>query len=126
MQAWLIVLILSSLIGGGAWFYWDWSQDKIFAQGQEIVQLEEAVKSNELIITQLKENAIDQYEANVALEKELQTSDDYKNELLRILRSHDLTALAKAKPGLIQKRMNDGTQKVLEDFESISDNSDSQ
>ena len=46
-------------------------------------------------------------EANTAMQEEM---DDY----LSIFKRHDLTKLARVKPGLIEPRINNGTKKVFE------------
>ena len=45
-----------------------------------------------------------------------QEMDDY----LSIFKRHDLTKLAKAKPGLIQPRINKGTKEVFDAIEDAS------
>ena len=47
-------------------------------------------------------------------------ANNYKNELIGKLRNHDLTRLSQQRPGLIERRINDGTQELLESFESIT------
>ena len=53
-------------------------------------------------------------EANSAMQEEM---DDY----LSIFKRHDLTKLARAKPGLIEPRINNGTKKVFEQIEKDSE-----
>lgn len=50
---------------------------------------------------------------NTAMQAEM---DDY----LSIFKRHDLTRLARAKPGLIEPRINNGTKKVFEAIEQDS------
>ena len=52
-------------------------------------------------------------EKNNAMQTEM---DDY----LSIFKRHDLTKLAKAKPGLIQPRINNGTKEVFRAIEEAS------
>ena len=53
-------------------------------------------------------------EANNEMQAEM---DDY----LSIFKRHDLTKLARVKPGLIEPRINNGTQKVCEQIEKDSE-----
>ena len=53
-------------------------------------------------------------EANTEMQAEM---DDY----LSIFKRHDLTRLARAKPGLIEPRINNGTKKVFEQIEKDSE-----
>jgi|TARA_B100000085_G_scaffold40624_1_gene33740 hypothetical protein len=52
-------------------------------------------------------------EKNTAMQEEM---DDY----LSIFKRHDLTRLARAKPGLVEPRINNGTKKVFEAIENDS------
>ena len=52
-------------------------------------------------------------EANTEMQAEM---DDY----LSIFKRHDLTKLARVKPGLIEPRINNGTKKVFEQIEKDS------
>jgi len=52
-------------------------------------------------------------EKNTAMQEEM---DDY----LSIFKRHDLTRLARAKPGMVEPRINNGTKKVFEAIESDS------
>ena len=52
-------------------------------------------------------------EANTEMQAEM---DDY----LSIFKRHDLTRLARAKPGLVEPRINNGTKKVFEAIENDS------
>ena len=53
-------------------------------------------------------------EAKTAMQEEM---DDY----LSIFKRHDLTKLARVKPGLIEPRINNGTKKVFEQIEKDSE-----
>ena len=44
------------------------------------------------------------------------------SELIEKLQKHDLTRLSLKKPGLIEKRINDGTKELFESFESLTGN----
>ena len=53
-------------------------------------------------------------EANTEMQAEM---DDY----LSIFKRHDLTRLARAKPGMVEPRINNGTKKVFEQIEKDSE-----
>lgn len=122
LQSYLI-LGLSAVItvgAAGGTFYIKHLKGKV--EDLETVNIELSVENSRLETTveTLKQNAIDQSARNSELEKELTITRVRQNELFQVLQSHDLTALAKAKPGLIERRINDGTQKVFDDIESLS------
>jgi len=50
----------------------------------------------------------------------LQEATAYKDELISKLQRHDLSRLSLRKPGLIEKRINDGTSQVFDDLEKLS------
>ena len=60
------------------------------------------------------EATIAQLEANNDMQAEM---DDY----LSIFKRHDLTRLARAKPGMVEPRINNGTKKVFEQIEKDSE-----
>ena len=57
---------------------------------------------------------------NKELQGKLQNAEVYQDELRRKLQKHDLTRLSEKKPGLVEKKINEGTQKLFNDFESIT------
>ena len=53
-------------------------------------------------------------------EEVLKYIEKYKNDLISKLQKHDLTRLSHQKPGMIEKRINNGTQKVFDSLESLT------
>ena len=85
------------------------------------VRLETALKTETASREQAEKNLKVQLEAvgklteaNTAMQEEM---DDY----LSIFKRHDLTKLARVKPGLIEPRINNGTKKVFEQIEKDSE-----
>ena len=61
------------------------------------------------------------------LGEDLRKAEEYGDELRNTLNKHDMTHLANKKPGLIEKRMQDATDKLWDDLESVtSDNTTSE
>ena len=56
------------------------------------------------------------YENNAKLEVSVRASEAYGDNLRSVLQKHNLTMLSRKKPGLIEKRMNDATQKLFDDI----------
>merc|ERR1711991_978223 len=54
------------------------------------------------------------------LSKDLRKSEAYGDELRDTLNKHNLTHLANKKPGLIEKRMQNATDKLWDDLESVT------
>jgi predicted PurR-regulated permease PerM len=84
------------------------------------VALQSAAEINEQTIRSLEENSqrqIQQVTALTSVNQQLQTE---KDEYLSIFRRHDLQRLALARPGLIEPRINNGTQEVFRQMEQDS------
>jgi hypothetical protein len=54
------------------------------------------------------------------LQTNLNTANSYRDILEKKLRDHDLTMLARAKPKLVENRMNAATAAVWNDLETIT------
>ena len=50
----------------------------------------------------------------------LREAEKYKDEITEKLRKHNLTRLSAAKPGLIEKRVNEATSKIFKELEDIT------
>ena len=59
-------------------------------------------------------------ELNSELNVNLRKSERYGDELRDTLNKHNLTHLANKKPGLIEKRMQNATDKLWDDLESLT------
>jgi hypothetical protein len=59
-------------------------------------------------------------ELNKELQTKLDKSNDYKNTLIDKLRKHDLAKLSMKKPGLVEKKINRGTEKLFRSLESLT------
>ena len=105
-----IILILGF---GGYWLY----NENVTLKANNI-QLESAVEDQKATIVAIQENFEKQGKAlqqqqrvNAQIEKE-------KQEYLAIFARHNLDALAQAKPGLIESRVNKATDAVFEGIEN--------
>ena len=68
----------------------------------------------------MKENAEQLNALTDQLEVKLRKAEEYGDELRATLNKHDLTHLANKKPGMIEKRMQDATDELWNDIESIT------
>ncbi len=84
------------------------------------VALQSAAEINEQTIRSLEENNQKQIEQVTALTNTNQQIQSEKDEYLSIFRRHDLARLALARPGLIEPRLNNGTQEVFRQVEEDS------
>jgi len=84
------------------------------------VALQSAAEINEQTIRSLEENSQRQIQQVTALTSVNQQLQSEKDEYLSIFRRHDLQRLALARPGLIEPRLNNGTQEVFRQMEEDS------
>ena len=118
-----ILIIVLGLVGGvvyGGWYYYKDTQARIQTLTENSAKLEVATQQQETTISTLVDDAEKYRELNKDLNIKLEAANDYKNELIGKLRKHDLSRLSQQKPGLVEKRINNGTKKLFESFESIT------
>lgn len=84
------------------------------------VALQSAAEINEQTIRSLQENNQRQLEQVTSLTTANQQFQAEKDQYLSIFRRHDLARLALARPGLIEPRINNGTQEVFRQVEEDS------
>ena len=110
------------LILGLATFY-------LYNQNQTLtannLALEGAVAEQQAAMNVMKENFEKQGKALNNLASRNAQIEQEMNSYLDIFRRHNLNQLAIAKPGMIEKRINDGTAQVFESIENDSKELDS-
>jgi len=118
-----ILIIVLGLVGGvvyGGWYYYKDTQARIQTLTENSAKLEVATQQQEMTINTLVDDAEKFRELNKELNTKLEAANDYKNDLISKLRKHDLSRLSQQKPGLVEKKINNGTKKLFESFESIT------
>ncbi len=108
------------LCGVFYWYYND-TQERIAILNANNAKLETAVQISESSIATLQNDVIRNAELNVQLQQELQRAEQYGDELRATLQRHNLTALARKKPGLIENRMQNATDNLWDDLRGITD-----
>ena len=76
-------------------------------------------QSNETIL-QMQRNAEAIEQQISELNDGLREAESYKDEITEKLQKHNLTRLSAAKPGLIEKRVNEATSKIFKELEDIT------
>ena len=118
-----ILIVVLGLVGGvvyGGWYYYKDTQARIQILTENSAKLEMAATTQKNTIDTLLADAKKYAELNSELQKKLEKANDYKNTLIGKLRKHNLAKLSMQKPGLVEKKINNGTKKLLESFESIT------
>jgi len=127
----LKTLPLMIVLAMGGYMYHNYvvmEKDKTIAQLEtnyersrnNVIRLETALEVSEESRIRTEENAARQQQAIGELTEKNNELARTRDEYLQIFKSHDLTNLARAKPGLIEPRINRGTQQVFESIEQDS------
>jgi len=120
-----IMIVIIGMLGGVAYaakYYYDTTQATIATLRENNAKLETANQINQETIAQQQADAIKIAELNSQLTSDLQRAEQYGDELRSTLNKHNLTHLANKKPGLIEQRMQNATNKLWDDLESITGN----
>ena len=117
------IVIVVGLVGGavwGAYGYYKDTQQRISTLTQNNAKLKSANDTNTATIQQLNKNALALNQLIDDLGSELKKAEQYGDELRNTLRKHNLTHLANKKPGMIEKRMQNATDKLWDNLEYIN------
>ena len=117
------IVIVVGLVGGavwGAYGYYKDTQQRISTLTQNNAKLKSANDTNTATIQQLNKNALALNQLIDDLGSELKKAEQYGDELRNTLRKHNLPHLANKKPGMIEKRMQNATDKLWDNLESIT------
>lgn len=128
------------LLAGGAYAYHTTTiaqKDTVIAQLEanvvtlrnNIVKLETAYETEMVARERVEKNLTKQLEMVGALTERASALQAEMDDYLSIFKRHNLTKLARAKPGLIEPRINNGTKDVFRAIEEASqevENADSQ
>tara|TARA_B100000963_G_scaffold58618_1_gene46652 strand:+ start:207 stop:596 length:390 start_codon:yes stop_codon:yes gene_type:complete len=122
LRVYIIVIILS-VLGGCAYaakYYYDTTQSTIAQLRENNAKLEVANQENQQTIKKMGEDAIRLNALTDQLSVDLRKAEEYGDELRNTLNKHDLTHLANKRPGMIEKRMQNATDKLWGDLESVT------
>jgi len=118
-----ILIVVVGLVGGvvyGGYYYYKDTQSRIQTLTENNSKLEIATQQQEQTINTLVEDAKKFAELNNELQIKLDKANQYKDVLIDKLRKHDLANLSMKKPGLVEKRINNGTKKLFRSLENLT------
>ena len=122
LKIYLLIVVLG-LVGGsvyGAYFYYKDSQERIRILTENTAKLETAKQLQDNTINAMIEDREKFDELNKELGRKLDAANVYKDVLIGKLRKHNLAKLSLRKPGLVEKKINNGTKKLFRSLEAIS------
>ena len=118
-----ILIIVVGLVGGvvyGGYYYYKDTQSRIQTLTENSARLEAVTKEQDNTINVLVKDQQKFEELNIELQSKLDKANEYKDVLIGKLRKHDLAKLSMQKPGLIEKRINNGTKKLFKSLEELT------
>lgn len=110
----VVALVLSYAL------YYQSTQLQITKLKSELSQTSEALDVAVMSVARMAAQKLEQDKLNTDLQTKLADSETNVLKLKTLLAEHDLTYLAQQKPGLIEKRINNATQKVFTDLEQLT------
>jgi len=114
-----VVIAVGGAVMSARAYYKD-SQERIATLHKNNAKMEVVQQQNEVVLRSLTSEATRLNDLNFDLQGKLDDAENYKNELIVKLQKHNLTRLSYNKPGLIEKRINNGTQKIFDSLESLT------
>ena len=120
------MIFVIAFLGGAAYaakYYYDTTQATIAQLRENNAKLEVANEENQQTIKKMGEDAKRLNALTDQLSADLRKAEKYGDELRNTLNKHDMTHLANKKPGLIEKRMQNATDKLWDDLESVTSDS---
>ena len=118
-----MLIVVVGLVGGvvyGGYYYYKDTQSRIQTLTENNSKLEIATQQQEKTINTLVEDRKKFEELNNELQTKLDNANQYKDKLIDKLRKHDLAKLSMKKPGLVEKRINNGTKKLFRSLENLT------
>lgn len=116
----IVAAVVIMTMTGGFYLYYKDSQARMAILIENSAKMELAVQTQSLAIAQLESDAKKFADLNKELTLNMQKAEEYKDTLISKLRRHDLTRLSEQRPGMIEKRINDATNKLFRDLEEIT------
>lgn len=116
----LIVTAVLGAVGFGAWKYYTYTQEQIRVYATNAANAEQAQQATQAALDSVREN-LEQVQKQFN-----EVTEDFSNAQKRVdtleekLSEHDLGQLAQARPGLVEKIINDASNEVGRCMEILS------
>ena len=118
-----LLVVVVGLVGGvvyGGYYYYKDTQSRIQTLTENTAKIMAAKEEQDNTINARIADREKFDKLNKELQSDLDKANSYKNTLIDKLRKHDLAKLSMKKPGLVEKKINNGTKKLFRSLESLT------
>ncbi len=115
----IVVGLVGGVVYGGFYFYQD-AQKRIATLQQNNAKLEVVAKENEQVVRTMRVETARLNDLNKSLQGKLSKAEESRERLLTRLQEINLKKESMINPIEIEKRINDGTDKMFDDLESLT------
>ena len=114
-----VVTLIGGVVYGGFYVYQD-KQKRIATLQQNNAKLEVVAKENEQVVRTMRVETARLNDLNRSLQGKLSRAEESRERLLTRLQEINLKKESMVNPVEIEKRINDGTDEMFDDLESIT------
>ena len=118
-----MLIIVVGLVGGvvyGGYYYYKDTQSRIQTLTENNAKVMAAKAAQDQTINTLIADRDKFDKLNKELHVKLEKANEYKDTLINKLRKHDLAKLSMQKPGLVEKKINRGTENLFRSLENLT------
>ena len=115
----VVVGLVSGVVYGGYYYYKD-TQSRIQTLTENNAKVMAAKAAQDQTINTLIADREKFDKLNKELHVKLEKANEYKDTLINKLRKHDLAKLSMQKPGLVEKKINRGTENLFRSLENLT------
>ena len=118
-----MLIVVVGLVGGvvyGGYYYYKDTQSRIQTLTENNAKVMAAKAAQDQTINTLIADRDKFDKLNKELQVKLDKANEYKDTLINKLRKHDLAKLGMQKPGLVEKKINRGTENLFRSLENLT------
>ena len=118
-----MLIVVVGLVGGvvyGGYYYYKDTQSRIQTLTEKNAKVMAAKAAQDQTINTLIADRDKFDKLNKELHVKLEKANEYKDTLINKLRKHDLAKLSMQKPGLVEKKINRGTENLFRSLENLT------
>jgi hypothetical protein len=112
---------ITVIMGGISYFGYQYMSQQIELLEQNVAQQQEVIENQKRTNQLMRDNFASMQRRQDELNSQFSDIEQNTSQLRRLFGEHDFTNLVEEKPGLIEPRVNRGTDEVLQNLEDITD-----